>query len=78
MKTERIILADWVSYDLFIDIDWPTVHKKLGLEQVEWLLSQPPEKCQLVLDKNDVNNKLVAEFYDERTLLTYHLMWSKA
>lgn len=78
MKTERIELADWVSHDLYIDIDWPAVHKKLRLEQVEWLLSQPREKCQLVLDKNEVNNKLIAEFYDERTLLTYHLMWTSA
>jgi len=77
MKTKRIILADWVSTDLYIDIDWPGVHKKLGLDQIEWLLSRPSNKCQLVLDRHDVNNKLVAEFYDEQTLVTYHLMWSR-
>lgn len=78
MKTERIELADWISTDYDIDIDWPAVHKRLGVEQVEWLLKQPIDKCQLVLDKNKINNTLVAEFYDERTLLTYHLMWSKS
>ena len=77
MKTKRIVLADWVSNDLYLDIDWPAVHKKLGLEQIDWLLKQPPEKCQLVLDKSDINFKLVAEFYDEQTLLTYHLMRSR-
>lgn len=76
MKTSRIVLADWVSNDLYLDIDWPAVHKKLGLEQLDWLLQQPAEHVQLVLDKADINFKLVAEFYDERTLLTYHLMWS--
>jgi hypothetical protein len=76
MKTFRVVLADWVSTDLYIDIDWPTVHKKLGLEQIDWLLNQPKDKCQLVLDKNDVNNKLVAEFYDEQILTAYYLMWS--
>lgn len=77
MKTKRIVLADWVSNDLYLDIDWPAVHKKLGLEQIEWLLKQPPEKCQLVLDKSDINFKLVAEFYDEQLLVAYHLMWSR-
>lgn len=76
MKTSRIVLADWISRDLYLDIDWPTVHRKLGLEQLDWLLKQPTENCQLVLDKSDINFKLVAEFYDERTLLTYHLMWA--
>lgn len=77
MKTKRIVLADWVSNDLYLDIDWPAVHKKLGLEQIDWLLKQPPEKCQLVLDKSDINFKLVAEFYDEQLLVSYHLMWSR-
>ena len=76
MKTTRVVLAEWASTDLYLDIDWPQVHKKLGLEQIDWLLNQPKDKCQLVLDKNEVNNKLVAEFYDEKTLIAYHLMWA--
>ena len=72
---KRVILADWVSHDLYLDIDWPAVHKKLGLEQIEWLLAQDPKDCQLILDKTDINFKLVAEFYNERVLMTYHLMW---
>jgi len=78
MKTERISLVEWVSNDLDIDIDWPTVHNKLGLDQVNWLLNQPKEKCQLVLDRQTINNTLVAEFYDDTTLVAYHLMWSKS
>jgi hypothetical protein len=76
MKTRRVVLADWVSNDLYLDIDWPTVQQKLGLEQLDWLLRQNPVECQLVLDKSDVNFKLVAEFYSESTLVAYHLMWS--
>lgn len=75
MKTKRVVLADWVSTDLYLDIDWPAVQRKLGVEQVDWLLRQSTSKCQLVLDKSDINFKLVAEFYDEQTLLTYLLMW---
>jgi len=76
MKTKRIVLAEWVSTDLYLDIDWPAVQQKLGLEQLDWLLRQQPSACQLVLDKSDVNFKLVAEFYSESALTTYHLMWS--
>jgi hypothetical protein len=76
MKTERIVLADWTSRDLYLDIDWPAVQKQLGVEQLDWLLKLPTDQCQLVLDKNDDNFKLVAEFYCGRTLMTYHLMWS--
>jgi len=76
MKTFKVVLADWVSDDLYIDIDWPAVHKKLGLEQIDWLLSQPRDRCQLVLDKHAVNNKLVAEFYCDQTLTAYYLMWA--
>jgi hypothetical protein len=75
MKTKRVVLADWIGDDLYLDIDWPTVHRKLGLEQIDWLLKQRPERLQLMLDKEDINFKLVAEFYDEQILLTYHLMW---
>jgi hypothetical protein len=75
MKTSRIVLAEWVSHDLYIDIDWPAVQKKLGLEQLEWLLSQPADCCQLVLDQCQVNNHLVAEFYSQETLVTYLIMW---
>jgi hypothetical protein len=76
MKTFRVVLTDWVSDDLYIDIDWPTVHRRLGLEQIDWLLNQPTTKCQLVLDRNEVNNKLIAEFYCEKTLTAYYLMWA--
>jgi len=77
MKTERIPLAEWTSDDLDIDINWPLIHKKLGVDQVDWLLKQPHDKCQLILSRNIINNTLLAEFYDEKTLTVYHLMWSR-
>ena len=76
MKTKRVELTSWVSSDDYIDIDWPRVQRLLGLDQVEWLLSLPRDRCQLVLDRIDDTSRLIAEFYDEQTLLTYHLMWS--
>ena len=81
MKTNRIKLAEW-AYTTdesanYLDIDWPKVQRLLGDDHLEWLLKQPKTHCQLVLDKKGDDIKLVAEFYDERTLLSYHLMWAK-
>lgn len=76
MKTTRIDLVNWISFDDNLDIDWPMVQRKIGKEKIEWLLKQPKEQCQLVVDKSLENLKLVAEFYDNKLLIQYHLMWS--
>lgn len=78
MKTSRIPLFSWTNRvtDL-IDIPWPKVHKEVGTDQVNWLLRQPQENCQLVVDKLNEDLTLVAEFYHEGTLINYHLHWAK-
>lgn len=76
MKTTRIDLVNWTSFEDNIDIDWPMVQRKVGKEKVEWLLKQPKDQCQLVVDKVLNDLKLVAEFYDNKLLIQYHLMWS--
>lgn len=76
MKTTRIDLVNWTSFEDNIDIDWPMVQRKVGKEKVEWLLKQPKDQCQLVVDKVLNDLKLVAEFYDNKLLMQYHLMWS--
>ena len=79
MKTSRIKLFDWNINEYYdnIEIDWPRVHKHVGTDQINWLLEQPKDQCQLVLDKTNNNLALNAEFYDEKTLVSYHLMWAK-
>lgn len=81
MRNSRIELTSW-EYTTdesanYLDIDWPKVQRSVGREQINWLLQQPHENCQLVLDKTGSSIKLMAEFYDEKTLLAYHLMWAK-
>jgi len=76
-KINRIKLAEWHSKEDNIDVDWPKIQKMLGVEQVEWLLKQNKEQCQLVVDKLNYEFALVAEFYDEKILTCYHLMWAK-
>jgi hypothetical protein len=78
MKSNKVELLKWLpSEGETIEIDWPKVHRTIGVEQTRWLLAQPEEQCQVVLERRDMYCRLVAEFYNERTLLNYHLMWAK-
>ena len=78
MKTERVELYKWLPEEgENIEIDWPKVHNTLGLEHTNWLLKQPHDLCQMMLERKDCYCRLVAEFYDQRTLVSYHLMWAK-
>jgi hypothetical protein len=78
MKTSKVELLKWLPEEgEYIAIDWPKVHKTIGLEHTNWLITQPEDKCQLVVLQNDKFCRLVAEFYDEDLLINYHLMWAK-
>jgi hypothetical protein len=78
MKNKKIELLKWLPEEgEYIAIDWPKVHKTIGVDQTKWLLKQPQESCQLMLERNDMYCRLIAEFYDEKTLVSYHLMWAK-
>jgi hypothetical protein len=79
MKTKRIKLAEWQDEDQYetIEVDWPRIQKQIGQDHLSWLLKQPKNCCQLVIEQLDRTHKLTAEFYDEKTLLSYHLMWAK-
>jgi hypothetical protein len=78
MKTNRVELYRWLdSEGENIEIDWPKVHKTIGLDHTNWLLKQPKDLCQIVLERSDIHWRLVAEFYSEHTLTHYHLMWAK-
>ena len=78
MKTKKVELYKWLdSEGENIEIDWPKVHQTLGLDHTNWLLTQPEDRCQIVLERNDLVCRLVAEFYDDHTLTQYHLMWAK-
>lgn len=78
MKTNKVELLRWLpSEDEVIEIDWPKVHRTIGIEQTKWLLAQTKDECQVVLERNDMYCRLIAEFYNERILVNYHLMWAK-
>jgi len=78
MKTSKVELYKWLgSEGENIEIDWPKVHKTIGLDQTNWLLKQPNDQCQIILERSDMYCRLIAEFYSEQTLTHYHLMWAK-
>lgn len=77
MKTSKVELLKWLPDDgENIEINWPKVHRTIGTEQTKWLISQEHTKCQMILERNDIYCRLMAEFYDEKTLATYYLLWS--
>ena len=78
MKTSKVELLKWLPEEgENIEINWPKVHRTIGTDQTNWLLRQDHTQCQMVLERNDMYCRLVAEFYDARTLATYYLMWAK-
>jgi hypothetical protein len=78
MKTDnRITLYKWQSKDDIIEVDWPKVHREVGSDQINWLLRQPSDQCQVVVDKFNENFTLVAEFYNKQILVDYYLRWAK-
>ena len=78
MKTSKVELLKWLpSEGENIEIDWPKVHKTIGVDHTTWLLNQDHTACQLVLERTDQHCRLVAEFYDSELVTNYHLMWAK-
>lgn len=78
MKSNRVELLKWLpSKGENIEIDWPKVHKTIGIEQCRWLLAQPQDQCQIILERRDMYCRLVAEFYTNRSFVDYHLRWAK-
>ena len=78
MKTSKIELLKWLPTEgENIEIDWPKVHKTIGVDHTNWLLQQDRSQCQLILERTDIYCQLVAEFYDTKLIAAYHLMWAK-
>lgn len=76
MKNNKVELYRWLpSEGETIEIDWPKVHNKIGLEHTKWLLAQAHDRCQLVLERNDQYCRLIAEFFDQRLEVEYQLRW---
>jgi hypothetical protein len=78
MKNFKISLVSWLLvHEEPLAIDWPKVHRELGIDQVDWLLEQPLQKCQLMVEKQGSHCCLTVEFYDIRSWREYHLLWAK-
>ena len=83
MKTHRFNLARWLPIESDgtdnITVDWPRVHRDAGLDCVQWLKSQDPSLCQLVIESkpNDPYFYMVAEIYSDPLATQYALMWAK-
>lgn len=75
----KVTLYEWIeeSPENILDIDWPKVQKKIGIDQLDWIRKQPVDNCQLMLEYNTLGVKtLVVEFYNNRTLSNYGMMFA--
>jgi hypothetical protein len=83
MKSNKIEVAHWLPREDDgsgnIYIDWPVVQKEAGQDHLEWLLKQDKDRCQLVVEHraNSTHHYLIAEFYDNRLITEYFLLWAK-
>lgn len=84
MKTDRVLLAEWLgdSTDSYNDIPWPMVHEWAGYDVVRWINQQDYTRCQMILEK-DPNplhtgvQRLYAEFYDSALRTEFALRFAK-
>lgn len=62
-----------------IYVDWPSIHRQAGIEQIKWIKAQDPAQCQLVLEQrpNDNYIRVVVEIYSDTLATLYGLMWAK-
>lgn len=76
MKTFNTEICSWpvspTSTDY--DIDWPRVQRVVGTAGVGWLINQPLDVCQMVLEKRNGNYTLIVEFADDIVRDAFNLM----
>ena len=83
MKTHRFSIARYFEPEFNstdnIDIDWPSVHRQAGLDHVQWLKSQDPRQCQLMVEQRAGSpyTYVVAEIYSDKLASLYSLLWAK-
>jgi len=65
MKSNSYTVYHWTSTEPDLDIDWPRVHETLGRDCVEWLMQQPTEQVQMIVEQQGMAHRLVLEFYQE-------------
>lgn len=85
--TKNRPLTSWRDYnkrDYINDewhIDWPSVHRELGVECIEWLMKEERlGRLQLIVEKQDRRMRLCVEFYQDRTAREFDLqfqVWPK-
>jgi len=86
MKSSKTVLIRWEEPAPFsellnqeeLDINWTEVERELGQDCVDWLLKQDRADCQLSLEFTPSGYKqLIAEFFNKKIAVSYHLMWAK-
>ncbi len=76
MKTSSYTVLQWTSSEPDLDIAWPCVHDALGHDCVQWLNRQSLDRCQLIVEQQGQDHRLVLEFYSPVAEREFHLLRS--
>ena len=83
MKTHRFELGRFFPPESDgsgnIYIDWPSIHRQAGKDHIQWLQSQDPLDCQMVIERrpDESYTYVIAEIYSDKLATLYSLLWAK-
>lgn len=83
MKTHRFELGKYLPAEPDeygnIYIDWPAIHRQSGADCIQWLKSQDPNQCQMVVEQrpDEMHWRVIAEIYSDKLAVQYGLLWAK-
>lgn len=69
MIFEKYTVHTWDDTGSNIDIDWPLVQKKLGVDCVKWVNMH--SDCEFVIERQRRILKLVIDFYTQSSFLEF-------
>lgn len=75
-------LTNWRSYNKkdYLNgewyIDWPSIHRELGIECVEWLMDQERRgHLQMIVEKQDRRMRLTVEFFTNKSEQEFNILY---
>ncbi len=83
MKTHRFELAKYFPIESDgsgnIYVDWPSIHRQAGTDCIQWINSQDPKHCQIIIEQRpeEVYWYAMLEIYSDKLATIYNLMWAK-
>lgn len=78
MTSKPVALTKWHTLVAdSLDIDWPSIHKEIGEDAVEWLREQEQQqRVIMIIERQFSRIRLAVEFTDEQAATEYWMKFS--